>query len=226
MKDLKALEKYLGYQFKNKKLLENALMHTSYAHENGKKVKSNERLEFLGDSVLSLAISQRIYSYQPEITEGNMSKIRAAIVCEEALYEAALRLHYDEFVLLGKGEEKLGGNKKPSILADAFEAVLAAIFLDSDFQTAQAFVMRNLEEKMAKEIQSAGEKDHKTKLQELLQGRGVERIIYEIVAETGPDHKKEYEAIVRVKDNILGRGKGNNKKEAEQSAACEALANV
>ena len=226
MMNIAALEKYLEYEFKNKKLLENALMHTSYAHENGKKVKSNERLEFLGDSVLSLAISQRIYSYQPEITEGNMSKIRAAIVCEEALYEVALRLHYDEFVLLGKGEEKLGGSKKPSILADAFEAVLAAIFLDSDFQTAQDFVMRNLEEKMVKEIQSAGEKDHKTKLQELLQGRGVERIVYEIVAENGPDHKKEYEAIVRVKDKVLGRGRGSNKKEAEQSAACEALANV
>ncbi|MBP3284083.1 MAG: ribonuclease III [Clostridia bacterium] len=226
MKELKELEKYLGYEFKNKKFLENALTHTSYAHEKGKTIKSNERLEFLGDSVLSLAISQRIYSYQPEITEGNMSKIRAAVVCEDSLYEVALRLHYDEFILLGKGEEKLKGNKKPSILADAFEAVLAAIFLDSDFQTAQAFVVRNLEEKMIKEIQSAGEKDHKTKLQELLQGRGVERIIYEIVAENGPDHHKEYEAVVRVKDKVLGRGKGNNKKEAEQNAANEALSNV
>ena len=134
--------------------------------------------------------------------------------------------HYDEFILLGKGEEKLKGNKKPSILADAFEAVLAAIFLDSDFQTAQEFVRRNLDENITKELNSAGGKDHKTKLQELLQGRGVERIVYEIVAENGPDHHKEYEAIVRVKDNVLGRGKGNNKKEAEQSAACEALSNV
>jgi len=226
MKGLKELEKYLGYEFKNIKLLENALMHTSYAHERGKSVKSNERLEFLGDSVLSLAVSKKIYSFQPEISEGNMSKVRAAIVCEESLYEAALRLHYDEFILLGKGEEKLRGNKKPSILADAFEAVLAAIFLDSDFQTAQEFVIRNLEEKIIQEIQSAGGKDHKTKLQELLQGRGVERIVYEIVAENGPDHHKEYVAVVKIKDKVLGQGKGNNKKEAEQNAACEALSNV
>lgn len=226
MKELDKLENYLEYHFKNKKLLENALSHTSYAHENGRRSKSNERLEFLGDSVLSLAVSERIYSHQPEINEGNMSKIRAAVVCEEALYEAALRLHYDEFILLGKGEEKLGGNKKPSILADAFEAVLAAIFLDSDFQTAQEFVRKNLDEKITKELISAGGKDHKTKLQELLQGRGVERIVYEIVAETGPDHQKEYEAIVKVKDKVLGRGKGNNKKEAEQNAANEALSRV
>ena len=152
MKNLKELEKYLKYEFKNKKLLENALTHTSYAHESTKNIKSNERLEFLGDSVLSLAISEKIYSHKPEISEGNMSKIRAAIVCEDSLYKAALRLHYDEFILLGKGEEKLKGNKKPSILADAFEAVLAAIFLDSDFQTAQDFVVRNLEEKMIEEI--------------------------------------------------------------------------
>jgi len=226
MKDLAELEKYLEYRFKNKKLLENALAHTSYAHENGRNSKSNERLEFLGDSVLSLAVSERIYSHQPEISEGNMSKIRAAVVCEESLYEAALRLHYDEFILLGKGEEKLKGNKKPSILADAFEAVLAAIFLDSDFQTAQEFVRRNLDENITKELNSAGGKDHKTKLQELLQGRGVERIVYEIVAENGPDHHKEYEAIVKVKNEVLGRGKGNNKKEAEQNAANEALSRV
>ena len=226
MKNFNELEKYLEYDFKNKKLLENALSHTSYAHENGRGSKSNERLEFLGDSVLSLAVSERIYSHQPEISEGNMSKIRAAVVCEESLYEAALRLHYDTFILLGKGEEKLGGSKKPSILADAFEAVLAAIFLDSDFETAQDFVRRNLDEKITKELNSAGGKDHKTKLQELLQGRGVERIVYEIVAENGPDHHKEYEAIVKVKNEVLGRGKGNNKKEAEQNAASEALSRV
>lgn len=226
MKNLSELEKYLGYHFKDKNLLENALSHTSYAHESGNGKKSNERLEFLGDSVLSLAVSERIYSHQPEISEGNMSKIRAAVVCEEALYEVALKLHYDTFILLGKGEEKLGGNKKPSILADAFEAVLAAIFLDSDFATARDFVRRNLDEKITKELAFAGGKDHKTKLQEILQGRGVEKIIYEIVAENGPDHQKEYEAIVKVKDKILGRGKGNNKKEAEQNAANEALSRI
>jgi len=226
---LKELEAKTGYTFKDISLLENALTHSSFSNENkarGIDIRCNERLEFLGDSVLSLVTSVYLFKGNRDLFEGDLTKIRAGVVCENALFEYAGKINLGSYLLLGKGEEKLKGNKKPSILADAFEAVLAAIFLDSDFQTAQEFVRRNLDENITKELNSAGGKDHKTKLQELLQGRGVERIVYEIVAENGPDHHKEYEAIVKVKNEVLGRGKGNNKKEAEQNAANEALSRV
>lgn len=219
--ELKNLEESLVYKFKNKKLLEMALSHTSYAHENG--TKSNERLEFLGDTVLNFAISDKIYKHNPEISEGNMSKIRATIICEEALYQAALNLHYDDFILLGKGEERLLGNKKPSILADAFEAVLAAIYLDSDFVTAYDFVIRNLQKRINEGLSLIGEKDYKTKLQEFLQQRSNERISYEVVEESGPDHDKKYVSVVKLGTKILGKGDGHSKKDSEQAAAEAAL---
>ena len=133
MENLDELQEILNYRFKDVNLLKTSLTHSSYAHEAGKYTKYNERMEFLGDTILNLAITDRIYNYKPEISEGNMSKIRATIICEECLYEASLKLKYDKFIMLGKGEEKLGGNKKPSILSDAFEAVIAAIYLDSYF---------------------------------------------------------------------------------------------
>ena len=225
MNDLEELQNNLQYKFNNLNLLENALTHTSYSHEHNN-IKSNERLEFLGDTILNLVISEKIYMHVPEISEGNMSKIRATIICEDALYETALKLNYDKFIMLGVGEEKLGGRKKPSILADAFEAVLAAIYLDSDFNTAKEFVLRNLSEFSEEAIGQLGQKDHKTKLQEILQKDSSEKISYEIIDEKGPDHKKEYVAVVKLGNKVLGQGEGNSKKEAEQKAADVALKNM
>ena len=223
MNNLDELQEILGYKFKNINFLENALCHTSYAHENFNKIKSNERLEFLGDTVLNLIISERIYNNKNEINEGNMSKIRATVICEECLYEAALRLQYDKFILLGNGEEKLGGRGKASILSDAFEAVLAAIYLDGGFEVSQGFINRVLGEVTDNAVYKLGEKDHKTKLQEVIQSVSNEKISYEIIGETGPDHQKSYVAVVKLGSKILGKGTGSSKKEAEQNAADEAL---
>ena len=222
MDNLEELQNNLQYKFNNLELLKNALIHTSYSHEHNN-IKSNERLEFLGDTILNLVISEKIYTYKPEISEGDMSKIRATIICEDALYEAALKLDYNKFIMLGVGEEKLGGRKKSSILADAFEAVIAAIYLDSDFNTVKGFVLRNLGEFSEDAIGKLGQKDHKTKLQEILQKDSSEKISYEIIDEKGPDHKKEYVAVVKLGDKVLGQGEGNSKKEAEQQAADVAL---
>jgi len=226
MDKLKELQNNLQYHFKDIELLKTALSHTSYAHENSKYSKSNERLEFLGDTVLNLVISEKIYMYKPEISEGNMSKIRSTVICEDALYDAALRLGYNNFIMLGIGEEKLGGRNKPSILADAFEAVIAAIYLDSDFNTAKQFILRNLGEVTEDAVGKLGEKDHKTKLQEILQKDNSEKISYEIIEEKGPAHKREYVAIVKVGSKVLGQGNGKSKKEAEQNAANVALEKI
>lgn len=223
--NLDELQNNLQYKFNNIELLKNALCHTSYAHENFHKIKSNERLEFLGDTVLNLAISERLFRYKPYISEGDMSKIRSTVICEDTLYKAALNLKYDKFLLLGKGEEKLGGRKKASILADAFEAVLAAIYLDSDFVTAKEFVNRVLGNFADEAVSKLGEKDHKTKLQEILQSVSSEKISYEIVDEIGPAHNRSYVAIVKLGNKVLGKGNGTSKKEAEQSAANVALEN-
>ena len=223
MGNFEKLQEILEYRFKNINLLKIALTHTSFAHEAGNSVKHNERMEFLGDTILNLSITDRIYNHIPEISEGNMSKIRATIICEECLFEAAIKLHYDEFIMLGKGEEKLGGNKKPSILSDAFEAVIAAIYLDSDFETAKDFVIRCLGEKTDKAIGAVGQKDYKTKLQEILQSKSNEKITYKVISEKGPDHRKEYEVEVYLGNKVLGVGKGSSKKEAEQNAANTAL---
>lgn len=226
MDKLNELQNNLKYNFKNIELLKTALSHTSYAHENFHSIKSNERLEFLGDTILNLIISENIYMYQPEISEGNMSKIRSTIICEDSLYEAALKLEYNKFIMLGVGEEKLGGRNKASILSDAFEAVIAAIYLDSDFNTVKDFVLRNLGQVTKDAIGKLGEKDHKTKLQEILQKDSKAKISYEIIEEKGPAHKRVYVAIVKLGNKILGQGSGTSKKEAEQSAANEALTRI
>ena len=226
MNNLDELQEILGYKFKNIKFLENALCHTSYAHENFNKIKSNERLEFLGDTVLNLIISEIIYNNKDEINEGNMSKIRATVICEDCLYEAALRLQYDKFILLGNGEEKLGGRCKASILSDAFEAVLAAIYLDGGFEVAKKFVSEVLGAVTDNAVYKLGEKDHKTKLQEVIQSTSKEKIFYEIIDETGPDHQKKYVAVVKLGSKVLGQGTGSSKKEAEQNAADVALKQI
>ncbi len=218
---MKALEKNLGYTFKNKSLLINALTHSSYANEARDGVSSNERLEFLGDSVLSVIVSDYIYKRFNNLPEGELTKIRASLVCEKSLCGFSKELNVGEFLRLGKGEEKGGGRERASILADAFEALLAAIYLDSDLETARNFVLKfvDLEHSSEEEVF----KDYKTALQEIIQRNPEEYVTYILIGESGPDHNKSFEMEVHLNSNVIGRGVGKSKKQAEQMAAKQAL---
>lgn len=212
------------YKFKDEKLFELARTHTSYANEQkNKKTGTNQRLEFLGDSVLSILISEHIYKNYSHLPEGSLTKIRADVVCEKSLYEIAKKIGLGEYLLLGKGEEKAGGRERVSILADATEAVLGAIYLDSDLETAKKVFLPLLTEKIVSAAAKEGRKDFKTTLQEYVQRDGAAVIVYETVGQTGPDHDKTYDVEVNVNDKIRGRGRGKTKKEAEQMAAKDAL---
>lgn len=217
------LEKYLNYKFKNINLLKNALTHSSYANEVRNGITSNERLEFLGDSVLSIIVSDHIYKRFPDIPEGELTKMRAALVCEKALCGFSRELHIGEYLMLGKGEEKGGGRERDSILADAFEAVLAAIYLDGGMEPAKKhvmnFVLRELEHKTEEETF----KDYKTVLQEIIQRNPEESVNYVLTDEKGPDHDKTFTVEVRLNSNVIGTGSGKSKKSAEQMAAKQAL---
>ena len=222
------LERIIKYNFNNTDLLVHAVTHTSYAHEYSLGVNgSNERLEFLGDTVMNMIVSEYIYSHKPEISEGDMTKIRSTIICEACLYKVAQQLKYGEFILLGKGEEKSGGRNRASILADAFEAITAAIFLDGGLENAKKFVLSNLAQKVDEAILNIGKIDNKTRLQEILQQVDNSRkISYEIVDERGLEHSKEYFAVIKWGNAVLGKGSGKSKKEAEQKAAGEAIKKI
>ena len=216
---MQELEKNLGYTFKNKDLLKQALTHSSYANET--RTQSNERLEFLGDSVLSLIVSDHIYN-RFNTPEGELTKLRAALVCETSLYEFSKELNIGEFMLLGKGEQQYKGNERPSILADAFEAVLAAIYLDGGMKPAKDLVLRFVKEDLI-HTEKITFKDYKTKLQEIIQKNPEERLEYVLVDEQGPDHNKEFTVDIMLNSNVIATGKGRSKKAAEQSAASKAL---
>lgn len=219
---MKALQKNLGYTFKNEALLQNALTHSSFANEARGGVLSNERLEFLGDSVLSIIVSDYIYKQFGNLPEGELTKLRASLVCEKSLCGFSRELQMGSFLRLGKGEEKGGGRERDSILADAFEAVLAAIYLDSDLETARELVMRFV----LKELKHTDDevfKDYKTALQEIIQRNPEEYVTYILTGESGPDHDKLFEVEVRLNSNVIGKGKGKSKKQAEQMAAKQAL---
>ncbi|MDR0946286.1 MAG: ribonuclease III [Ruminococcus sp.] len=220
---LTEFEEKIGYTFKNKKLLENALSHSSYANE--KSTRSNERLEFLGDSVLSLIVSEELFKRYKGITEGDLSKIRAALVCESSLNDFAAKISLPEAMLLGIGEERRGGRGKPSMIADAFEAVLAAIYLDAGFETAKKYLLPFLPKDPEKAVltNSCIKTDYKTIFQEIIQGNREERITYHIVSEEGPPHNRIFKAEIRLNSNVLATGEGRSKKSAEQEAAKEAL---
>lgn len=220
---MEKLEKYLCYTFKNKKLLQNALTHSSYANEMRGSVSSNERLEFLGDSVLSLIVSSYIYENFKNKPEGELTRLRSSLVCEKALCSFSRQLNLGEFLLLGKGEKKTGGDNRDSILADAFEAVLAAIYLDSGFNSAKQFVMRFVLPELESYDKKADFKDYKTLLQEIIQRNPEESINYILTDESGPDHNKKFTVEVRLNSNIIGTGTGKSKKEAEEFAAKQAL---
>jgi len=210
-------EKILGYEFKNKALLKNALTHSSYANEH--KIPSNERLEFLGDAVLELASTKYLYDSFPDIPEGRLTKMRASFVCERALSDVAKSMGLPKYILLGKGEEVSGGRQRPSVVSDAFEAVLGAVYLDGGFADAKDLVVRHILKDLTKQFFF----DSKTVLQEEAQGRGLPDPEYKLVKESGPDHAKEYEVEVLLGDGTKGIGKGTSKKVAAQEAALEVL---
>ncbi len=216
------LEERLGYKFNNINLLKNALTHSSYANEVRDGFSSNERLEFLGDSVLSIVVSDYIYKHYPNMPEGELTKLRASLVCEKSLCAFSRELELGNYLMLGKGEEKGGGRERDSILADAFEAVLAAIYLDGGMEPARRHVMNFV----LRELQHTDDevfKDYKTALQEIIQRNPEEAVSYILTGESGPDHDKEFTVEVRLNSNVIGRGTGKNKKRAEQMAAKEAL---
>lgn len=220
---MKILEENLGYSFKNKKLLNNALTHSSYANEVRNSVTSNERLEFLGDSVLSIIVSDYIYENFKKMPEGELTRLRSSLVCEKALCGFSRKLNLGEFLLLGKGEHKNGGADRDSILADAFEAVLASIYLDGGINPARKLVMRFILPQLESYDIKADFKDYKTLLQEIIQRNPEECVTYILTNESGPDHDKEFTVEVRLNSNTIGTGKGKNKKEAEEMAAKQAL---
>lgn len=222
--ELQNLEKEINYIFKDKKILEKALTHTSYAHEN--KIESNEKLEFLGDSILEFISSKFIYKKYPQLKEGEMTKVRATVVCEESLCKIAKSHNFSEFLYLGKSEKMSGGSHRPAILADSVEAVIAAMYLDGGIEPAEEFIIKNLEKEIDYATKHVGVKDYKTVLQEKLQEDGDVRIEYEITKETGPDHDKKFEAQVICDGKILAKGDGKSKKEAHMQAAKKALENL
>lgn len=221
---LKALEKAIGYSFKKRELLQRAMTHKSYANEN--KLASdhhNERLEFLGDAVLELAISELLMTRYPHFSEGDLSKLRAAIVNEKQLASFSRGFGLGDYLYLGKGEEQTSGREKPSLLADAYEAILGAIYLDRGFDKATQVIRRHYSGLLDGTPSEDFYKDYKTELQEKSQGlyRAIPR--YRLVGEKGPDHDKVFEVELSIRNEVLGRGEGRNKKDAEQQAAREAL---
>ena len=218
--DNRELEKRIGYTFKNKQLLSEALTHSSYANERQDGTRCNERLEFLGDSVLGFISAEHFFEHFKHLPEGELTKRRAFFVCEKSLSVFAKELGIGDFLLFGKGEILTGGKDRPSILADAFEAVLAAVYLDGGIEPAKKLVLRFIDK--ADEVKP-GITDYKTTLQEIVQRNPEEAVEYVLVGESGPDHNKTFEAEVLLNGESAGRGFGHSKKEAEQMAAKAAL---
>ena len=216
------LEQKIGYTFKDKTLLQTALTHSSFANEAKGGCLCNERLEFLGDSVLGFTVAKYLYKHHPDMPEGKMTKLRAELVCEQSLVRAADKLGLGAYLRLGRGEETSGGRERPSILADAVEAIFAAVMLDSDMAEAEQIVLRLLDESLRRE-QGSAVQDSKTALQELVQRKSGQVLSYHLLGTTGPDHQKTFEVEVRLNDVPVGTGTGKSKKEAEQVAAAVAL---
>ena len=218
---IKEFQKIIGYTYNNESLLIEALTHSSFANESKKNRKNNERLEFLGDSVLSLVVSKHLFKHYKHLPEGELTKIRASLVCEKALFEFAKTIHLGEYILLGKGEEHTGGRERPSIASDAFEAVIASMYLDGGFEPVEKYILGFV----PKDIKSNPVvfNDFKTVLQEVIQKNPEERVEYVLVEENGPEHSKAFVVNVCLNSNVIGTGCAKSKKEAEQLAAKEAL---
>ncbi|NLM04397.1 MAG: ribonuclease III [Clostridiales bacterium] len=222
-KKLEILQKEIDYKFKDIQLLREALTHSSYANESKRHTNHNERLEFLGDSVLGLIISEYIFAKYKHLPEGELTKVRASVVCEPSLAEQAKKIQLGKYLLLGKGEELTGGRTRESILADALEALIGAIYIDGGIEESKKFILKHFMESI--KLASTGTlfKDYKTELQELLQSKSVDKITYKVVDEHGPDHNKTFDVEVLLGDVVIGRGSGRSKKEAEQRAAKEGI---
>ena len=219
---MEELQKKLGYEFKDKSLLKKALKHSSYANENKAEGECNERLEFLGDSVLGFSVATYLYKNFPNLPEGKMTRLRSEMVCEENLAKAAKELGLGEKLLLGKGEEKGGGRNRPSISADAMEAVIAAIFLDSGYDEADRLINDLIISNFVID-DNALLVDYKTRLQELVQRKAGQHLVYEEMGEEGPDHDKVFTVAAVLNGETLAIGVGKSKKIAEQDAAKAAL---
>ncbi len=220
---METLEARIGYTFHDRRLLQNALMHSSYANENrARGCTSNERLEFLGDSVLGMVTAMRLYRLYPDMPEGKLSRLRAELVCEQSLHAVALELGLGSYIRLGHGEARNGGRERPSILADAVEAIIAAIYLDGGLESAQRFILDHILTGLA-EGQMHHVADYKTDLQERVQRKPGQALEYTLLSESGPDHNKSFTMNVLLNGSEIGRGTGRTKKEAEQSAAKSAL---
>ncbi len=219
---MEQFEKLCGYKFNNIEYLKTALTHSSFANEAKNKATCNERLEFLGDSVLSIVVSDYIFKNCPNMPEGDLTKLRASLVCEKSLSTYAQSIKLGSFLMLSRGERHSGGATRASILADAFEALIAAIYLDGGLENARKFVLNfvvpDIENPKPKSF-----KDYKTSLQEIVQKNPEERLEYVLAGESGPDHNKHFVVEVHLNSNVIGKGGGKSKKEAEQQAAREAM---
>jgi len=222
--NISALEERINYVFKDKKTLLTAITHSSYANEKrARKLKYNERIEFLGDSVLGLAISEHLYKMYPELPEGELTVTRSKVVCESSLSRCAADIGLGELLLLGKGEELSGGRTKSSILSDAYEALIGALYIDGGFEVAKEFILKNMEGIIKSSVQGKLFTDYKTLLQEKIQQKGEQQITYTVVDEKGPDHNKIFITQIKINGVVCGQGSGRSKKESEQNAAKDAL---
>lgn len=227
MERFKSFESNIQYRFKKESVLKEALTHSSFSNEKkDESVHNNERLEFLGDAVLSIVISDYLFKNHTNLPEGELTKIRSKIVCETTLGECAKLIELGSFMFFGKGEEMTGGRQRISILADAFEAIIAAIYLDGGMEAARKFIMSTMKEQIDNAITGKVFLDYKTHLQEIVQVKKDNRIKYEIIGEEGPDHSKIFYTQVKLNDSIIGYGKGRSKKEAEQEAAKMGISKV
>ena len=217
---MKELQEKLNYRFKDQSLIVTALTHSSYANEH--RCQSNERLEFIGDSVLGMVVAMHLYRTFPKLPEGRMTRMRAELVCEQSLWEVADKLCFGEKLRLGKGEALTGGRERHSILADCVEAVIAALYIDGGFAVAEKFINEHVLSKLEL-VGTVPTGDCKTRLQELVQKNPGRKLSYEMLSESGPDHMKVFCAAVYLDGGMIGQGQGHTKKEAEQNAAAKAL---
>ena len=218
---MKELETKIEYTFKNRAFLEEALTHSSYANEQQGNVAYNERMEFLGDAVLSFVSAQYLYEKYPDMPEGRLSKLRSSLVCTQSLSSFAKEIKLGECLKMGRGETASGGAQRPSVLEDAFEALIAAIYLDGGIDEARKFILRFLSREV--EMQHTNFKDYKSFLQEIIQQNPDEKLSYAVINTSGPDHDKRFEVELRLNSNVIGNGIGTSKKNAEQQAAKQAL---
>lgn len=224
MRELNLLEERIQVVFKDKKYLRKSMTHKSYANENRHEhVKDNERLEFLGDAILDLIISEQIFREHPDYPEGELAKMRAVVVSAPTLARIAKRIELGRYLLLGKGEEMTGGRERDSILSDAFEALVGAIYLDQGLEVTRKFIMTYLRDEIATVERGEHMQDYKTLLQEVIQKKSNTRPLYRVIDEVGPDHNKQFTVQVEYKSRVIGVGTGQSKKEAQQRAAADAI---